>query len=128
MEKLIRTLKKYKKDIVKGGIYLFFLSVFIRFYLVAAIKNYLIGGTTIRSIIENVEFLSAPYITLCFNPYFKPSLLKKYGLFWPVNYVDIKNVQANVSSKWELYQHLSFELDKDFEIQINYEKVEIKQD
>ena len=60
-----------KKEIVKGGIYLVLLVVFIQFYFFEAFKNYLKGGTTFQSIRENVEFLPLPHIILCFNPNFK---------------------------------------------------------
>ena len=116
MKKLIRTVTKYKKEIVKGGIYFVLLVVFIQFYLVEACKNYLKGGTTFRSLTENAEFLPAPYITLCFNPHFKPSILEKYGLTWPFSFEDITNMESNMSSKWKLYQSLSFEYRKDFNI------------
>ena len=116
MKKLIRTVTKYKKEIVKGGIYFVLLVVFIQFYLVEAFKNYLKGGTTFRSLTENAEFLPAPYITLCFNPHFKPSILEKYGLTWPFSFEDITNMESNMSSKWKLYQSLSFEYRKDFNI------------
>ena len=127
MEKLIRTLTRYKKEIVKGGIYLVLLVIFIQFYFFEAFKNYLKGGTTYQSIRENVEFLPLPHIILCFNPNFKSSMLKKYGLTLPIIFKDIKNGQFNVSSKWELYQQLTFEYNRDFNIQFSRgSKFEIK--
>ena len=127
MEKLIRTLTRYKKEIVKGGIYLVLLVVFIQFYFFEAFKNYLKGGTTFQSIRENVEFLPLPHIILCFNPNFKSSMLKKYGLTLPISLNDIKYGQFNVSSKWELYQKLTFEYNKDFNIRFSRgSKFEIK--
>ena len=44
------------------------------------ILNYTKGSTTLSSRTEKVEFLEAPYITLCFQPPFKPSMLQKHGL------------------------------------------------
>ena len=120
MEKLIRTLKRYKKEILKVGTYLVLLVIFIQFYFMEAYKNYLKGGTTFHSIRENVKFLPSPYITLCFNPPFKSSMLKKYGLTLPIFFKNIRDGHFNVSSKWELYQKLTFEHNKDFDIRLKY--------
>ena len=113
MEKLIRTLKKYKKEIVKVGIYLVLLVIFIQFYFMEAFKNYIKGGTNFQSIRENAKFLPSPYITYCFNPHFKSSTLKKYGLTLPIFFKNIRDRHFNVSSKWKLYQKLTFEHNKD---------------
>ena len=116
MENVQETLKRYKKDIVKSGIYLLFLALFVRFYFIEAFKNYVKGGTTFSSVTESAEFLPAPHITLCFSPHFKPSVLKEYGFDWPMSFFSFIKLDHGVSSKWELYQNLSFDHGTDFKI------------
>ena len=115
----MKHLKYYKKEIIKCILFLGFLALFIRFYLIQVFKQYLKGGTTLSSFTENVESLPAPYITFCFNPSFKSSMLKNYELTQiDMNYNNFIDLESNVSL-WDLYQNLSFQHQKDFNISNN---------
>ena len=118
MKIVLVILKKYKKGILKCAIYCSLLIVFIKIHLVHAFQNYLKGGTTFSSLTEEATLLPAPYITFCFYPYFKPSTLNKYGLSWPMDFIDFKDLQVDVSSKWELYQNFSYQYNEDFTIEM----------
>ena len=63
---------------------------------------------------QKVESLQAPYITLCFQPPFKPSKLKQYGLpnNTDVDFYDIMDYE------WEMFQNLSYEYGEDFGIRL----------
>ena len=66
-----------------------------------------------------MDYLKAPYINLCFQPAFKPSMLQNHGLP-DNNEIDLKHIAdaSGDAEKWNLYHNLSYELGKDFVIRI----------
>ena len=116
-ERIRNVLKKYQKFFIQCVLYLILLIVFVNFYLIDEIVNYTKGGITLSSRTEHVEYLAAPYMTLCLQPPFKPAMLLKHGL--PE---DTKNVNdlylALQAIEMELYENLTYELKKDFDIKL----------
>ena len=109
-EMIIIQLLAYKKLILKSIVYISLLIVFINCYLIDEILTYSKGSTTLSSRKEKVESLEAPYITLCFQPSFKPSILKTLGV---TNFNAITDFYT-----WELFQNLSYKHEEDFKIEL----------
>ena len=124
-ERIRHVLKKF----IKGILYLILLILFVNFYFTDELKNYMKGSTTLSSRTEKVEFLEAPYITLCFQPIFKPSMLLKHGLS-----NDIKNplnLFEALGVGWfdmETFENFSYQYEKDFDITLLYEDKSIEPD
>ena len=110
-------LKKYLKFLIQCILYLILSIVFVNFYLIDEIVNYTNGGTTLSSRTEHVEYLEAPYMTLCLQPPFKPAMLLKHGL--PE---DTKNgydlFVAFQGMEMGIYEDLTYEFKKDFDIKL----------
>ena len=87
------------------------------FYLMDEILNYTKGGTTLSSRTEEIKFLKAPFMMLCFKPSFKPSMLQKYGL---PNYTEhFKDIyKALKEMDMETYENFSYKYEKDFDIKL----------
>ena len=82
------------------------------------ILSYMEGGTTLSSRTEKVEFLEGPYMTLCFDLPFKPSMLSKHGL--PEDTKNIKNLhKALEGMDMEMYENFSYKYGKDFDIKLD---------
>ena len=109
-EMIIIQLLAYKKLILKSIVYISLLIVFINCYLIDETLTYCKGSTTLSSQTQKVESLQAPYITLCFQPPFKPSILKNLGV---TNINVIKDFYT-----WEFFQNLSYKHEEDFEIKL----------
>ena len=95
------------------------LILYINFYLIDGILNYLQGGTTLSSRTEKVEYLQAPYITLCFHPAFKPSMLQKHGL--PEHTQHFKDIYKALKFKgmdMEMYESFGYKYGEDFDIKL----------
>ena len=76
------------------------------------------GGTTLSSRTEKVEFLEAPYMTLCFDPPFKPSMISKHGL--PEHTKNFKDLyKALKDMDMEMYENFSYKYGKDFDIKLD---------
>ena len=126
-ERTRNVLKKYRKFIIQCMLYLILLVVFVNFYLIDEIVNYAKGSTTLSSRTENVEYLEAPYMTLCLQPPFKPSMLLKHGL--PQNTKNIKDLYKTLKrvQKEErimtIYENLSYKYEKDFNVRL--ERLEV---
>ena len=81
------------------------------------------GGTTLSSRTEKVEILEAPYLTLCFQPSFKPLMLQKHGL--PNDIGSFKQLyNALEEMDMEMYENLSYAYKKDFGIKLELIKEE----
>ena len=75
------------------------------------------GGTTLSSRTEKVESFDAPYMTLCFEPSFKPSMLQKHGL--PTDIGTFKPLyNALKEMDMEMYQNLTYSYKEDFLIKL----------
>ena len=92
--------------------------LYIKFYLIDEVLNYMQGGTTLSSRTEKVEFFDAPFMTLCFEPSFKPSILQKHGL---PNNIGTFNRLHNVleGMDMEMYQNLTYSYKNDFLIKLD---------
>ena len=113
--------KKYRKSFIQGILYLILLVLYINFYLIGEIQNYIKGSTALSSRTEKVEFLEAPYMTLCFQRSFKPSMLQKYGL--PEHTEHFKDLYKALKFKgmdmdMEMYKNFSYKHEEDFDIKL----------
>ena len=113
--------KKYQKFYIEGILYLILLAIYINFYLIGEVQNYMKGSTALSSRTEKVEFLEAPHMTLCFQPSFKPSTLQKYGL--PEYMEHFKDLYKALKLKgmdmdMEMYENFSYKHEKDFDIKL----------
>ena len=112
-----RNVLKKNRKFINCILYIILLTFFIYFYLTDEILNYTKGGTTLSSRTEEVEFLKAPYMMLCFHPSFKPSMLQKHGL--PEYTVHFKDIyKALKGMDMETYENFSYKYEKDFEIKL----------
>ena len=114
-----RNVLKKNRKIIEFILYLLLLILYINFYLIDGILNYLQGGTTLSSRTEKVEYLEAPYITLCFHPAFKPSMLQKHGL--PEHTQHFKDLYKALKFKgmdMEMYESFGYKYGKDFDIKL----------
>ena len=117
LERIVSVLKKYRKLIIECILYIILLICFIKLYLIDEILNFTKGSTTLSSQTEKVEFLEAPYITLCFQPPFKPSMLQKHGL--PEHTKHFKDLyKALEGMDMELYKNFGYNYENDFDIKI----------
>ena len=103
---------RYRKLICKVFLYLLLLIIYINFYLIDEILNYAKGSKTVSSQTIEVDFLQSPYITLCFTPIFKPSIVQNYG------FPDNDDVRFMDVTSWNMYQNLSYHYEKDFNIRL----------
>ena len=111
-------LKKYGKFIFKCILYIILLISFINLYLIDEILNYTKGSTTLSSRTEKVEFLEVPYMTLCFDPPFKPSMISKHGL--PKHTKTFTDIyKALEGMDMEMYENFSYKYEKDFDIKLD---------
>ena len=113
--------KKYQKFYIEGILYLILLVIYINFYLIGEVQNYMKGSTALSSRTEKVEFLEAPHMTLCFQPSFKPSTLQKHGL--PEHMEHFKDLYKALKLKgmdmdMEMYENFSYKHEKDFDIKL----------
>ena len=111
--------KKYQKFYIEGILYLILLIIYINFYLIGEVQNYMKESTALSSRTEKVEFLEAPHMTLCFQPSFKPSTLQKYGL--PEYMEHFKDLYKALKLKgmdmdMEMYENFGYKYGEDFDI------------
>ena len=86
-------------------------------YLIDEILNYTKGSTTLSSRTEKVKFLEAPYITLCFQPSFKPSMLLKHGLPKHTQHF-MELYEALNGMNMKMYENFSYGYGNDFDIKL----------
>ena len=117
-------LKKHRKLLLKCFFYIILFILLIHFYLIDEIINFTKGSTTESSQAIEVENLDAPYINLCYDPPFKPSMLQEHGLpdNGDIGFKYITDV-SKARNNWNLFPSLSYEHEKDFSI-----RMEIKSD
>ena len=113
-EKPLNTMKTKNIKILIGSIlYFALLGVYISFFLLDQVSNYLIGRSTVANQIQIVEKLEYPTLTLCMNPATKLSVSKSYGF---TNMYDKFEKETNETNLTERYDNLSYILNQDFEI------------
>ena len=117
LSNIVLGFKSQRKIILKSILYFILLIIFITFYLIDEIQTYAKRSKTLTSQTIEVEILEAPQVMLCFEPHFKPSMLQKYNLPKSLNFDDIEDRSGNLN-KWELYQNLSYDYDKDFTLSL----------
>ena len=122
-ERTRNVFKKYRKFIIQCLLYLILLIVFVNFYLIDELVNYAKGSTTLSSRTEKVEYLAAPYMTLCFHPPFKPSMLLTHGL--PKNTKHIKDLHRVLRAgkvkgdvNMTIYENFSYKYEKDYNVRL----------
>ena len=107
--------RKYVLKILIGSIiYFALLGVYIYFFLMDQVSNYMIGRSTVANQIQFVEKIEYPTITLCMNPATKLSVSQKYG--FTNMYDKFKQKESNETNMFERYDNLSYILNQDFEI------------
>ena len=107
--------RKYVLKILIGSIiYFALLGVYIYFFLMDQVSNYLIGRSTVANQIQFVQKIEYPTITLCMNPATKLSVSQKYG--FTNMYDKFKQKETNETNMFERYDNLSYILNQDFEI------------
>ena len=117
LERIRSVLKKYRKLIIECILYIILLICFIKLYLIDEILNFTKGSTTLSSQTEKVGFLEAPYITLCFQPSCKPSMLQKHGLPDCIN--NIRYLKSSLEGmNMKMYENISYTYENDFDINI----------
>ena len=107
--------RKYVLKILIGSIiYFALLGVYIYFFLMDQVSNYMIGRSTVANQIQFVEKIEYPTITLCMNPATKLSVSQKYG--FTNMYDKFEQKETNETNMFERYDNLSYILNQDFEI------------
>ena len=79
------------------------------------------GRTAFSGKIEKVDEMPIPTLTLCLQPYFKPSMSQKYSANSMIALLESQN-----GNKWESFNNLSYSIDKDFEIELIWYENDIK--
>ena len=110
--------KKYRKFIIQCILYLILLIVFVNFYLIDEMVNYAKGSTTLSSRTEKVEYLAAPYMTICLEPPFKTSILKKYGLSQSTKHIKDLFKALRELKNLTIYENFSYKHEIDFNIRL----------
>ena len=101
-------------------LYLLLLVLFCLFYLVGQMEDFIKGRTTITSRLEKAEYLEPPTLTLCFDPPFKTSVARNFGL---VHHYDYRNkALPNGTDYGQRFHQLSYILNQDYKVRMsNYE-------
>ena len=100
--------KKHRKLLLKCFFYFILLILFIHFYLIDEVSTFAKGSKTESSQTITVGHLKAPYINLCFQPAFKPSMLQNHGLP-DNNEIDLKHI-ADTSGQRILKEKRAMEI------------------
>ena len=104
--------KKNIKTVLKVTFYLTFLAFYIYIYFFDQLLELLKHRTQFSAKIDYVAEIPIPALTFCMKPYFKPSLVQKYGY----NTVNNLMMDKEQSPKWDLFNSMSYILGKDFAI------------
>ena len=101
-------------------LYLLLLILFCLFYLVDQMEDFIQGRTTITSRLEKVKSLEPPTLTLCFDPPFKTSVARKFGL---VHHYDYRyKALPNGTDYGQRFHQLSYILNQDYKVSMsNYD-------
>ena len=106
--------KKNIKTVLKVTFYLTFLAFYIYIYFFDQLLELLKHRTQFSAKIDYVAEIPIPALTFCMKPYFKPSLVQKYGYNTVNNLMNDKEQ----SPKWDLFNSMSYILGKDFAIEL----------
>ena len=102
-------------------IYFILLISFIYFYMKDQMSDYMAGRSTITSRFGIAEVLEFPTITICMKPGTKPSAAEEFG-FVKLNDIFNKEVENSTLKLNERFEKLSYKLNEDFEIYLNWHK------
>ena len=89
--------------------------LFVHFYLIEQMGDYIAGRATTTSRLEQVTQSEFPTITICMDPPLKPSVVSKYG-FKSAGEVSMKDIPN--TTLLEKLKVLSYILNQDFSIKI----------
>ena len=105
------------KLLVKIFCYLLLLVLFCIFYLRGQMEDFVMARTTITSRMETTDFLEPPTLTLCFDPPFKTSVARKFGL---VSHYDYRNqALPNGTDYGQRFHQLSYILNQDYKVRMS---------
>ena len=79
-------------------------------------SDFFMGRSSVTSRIENVDSLEFPTLTFCMTPSQKTSVAEKYGF---TEHFDIASKEVPNTTYGERMTHLSYHLNKDYEIHLN---------
>ena len=80
--------------------------------------DFIAARTTITSRIEKTDFLEPPTLTLCFDPPFKTSVARKFGL---VSHYDYRSkALPNGTDYGQRFHQLSYILNQDYKVRMSY--------
>ena len=109
---------KFVLPILKVIIYIILVGFFWHLYFYDQVNAYLKKSTAFRSSIENANKIESPNFILCFNPYFKPSIAKKYKLTNVYNLIEDQTEpykKLNLTLK-QYYDQFDYKLGRDFDL------------
>ena len=108
------------KLLVDIVIYLLLLVFFWIFFMHGQLRDFIRARTTITSRMERTDSLEPPTLTLCFDPPFKTSVARKFGL---VHHYDFRNkALPNGTDYGERFHQLSYILNQDYKVSMsNYD-------
>ena len=113
------------KTLCKLILFLILTVLFVMFYMKDQMTDYLMKRTTISTRFEEVKRLEFPTLTICISYGQKPSIARQLGL--SLNY-DILGYgisdevlkKANANNLSEVFEKVSYILDRDFEISYSF--------
>ena len=98
-------------------LYLLLLFLFCYFYFISQMTDFFKGRTTITSRIEKPNTLEPPTMTICFDPPFKTSVARQFGL---VEHFDYRVLELPSGISYgQRFQKLSYLLDEDYKVKMS---------
>ena len=107
------------KTFLKSSLYLLLFVMYIRFYCADTIFEYLEGKTTFAKTYQTNDVQEVPTILMCIDPPFKVSKVSQFGYKSMSELLDDtkeKYLWQHNLSIWEMYQELSYKLERDYRI------------
>ena len=108
---------QYIKLLVSVLLYVSLLVLFCVFYLVGQLQDFFKGRTTITSRLEKAEYLEPPTLTVCFDPPFKTSVARRFGLAHHFDY-QTKALPSGTDYGQRFHQ-LSYILNEDYNVSMS---------
>ena len=94
------------KTFAKISFYLILFGFFLKFYFIEEIQDYLAGKTTFATSYEDKPQIQVPSILLCSSPNYKEGR----------NWYNLLNATKLNLTLWEIYENITYNLDKDFDL------------
>ena len=102
-------LKRYGKQCFKLSFYLVLLALYIYLYFVESVIELLKRRTAFSGKFETVTEMPLPTLTVCFKPYFRPSLSEQHNINSMISLLE----NDKLENKWAMFETLSYTLGKD---------------